>query len=152
MSDQEARLAASAFGNLLRLGNYRDAPAWGGRPGRVGAEASPGPVPKSGVVALRNQSRHRGCFFSHLLRLPAIVRRASGQGERRPELGMRWDRRAERRNPESRETWAAHLLPPTELTGPRSGSPGTAGPTDLGQPGQAVASSWVIALAASRRS
>ncbi len=67
-----------------RLGNYRMLPPGVGAQEGVGAEASPGPVPKSGVVALRNQSRHRGCLFSHLLRQPAIVRRASGQGERRP--------------------------------------------------------------------
>jgi hypothetical protein len=74
-----------------RLGNNRDAPAWvGAREGVGPTAASPGPVPKSGVVALRNQSRHRGCFFSHLLRQPAIIWGAPAvRASHDQELGLR---------------------------------------------------------------
>jgi hypothetical protein len=83
------------------------APAWvGAREGWGPTAASPGPVPKFGVGALRNQSRHRGCFFSHLLRQPAIIWDAPAARARHDqELCLRWDRQAERRSPESRETW-----------------------------------------------
>ena len=83
-------MAAKACGNLLpprQTGCFH----LGGARGRGGlTAASPGPVPKSGVVALRNQSRHRGCFFSHLLHQPAIIWGApAARASHDHELGLR---------------------------------------------------------------